>query len=133
MAGTGADSTMAASSAATVAWANRARMGSPSRSATERSAMSMADAPSVICEELPAVMSGAVSGSQLCAGGSPAIDSIEPLRRMPSSAGQNLTGGQPSSSLIGTGTASRGEVRRNPRPPPPAGGSPGSTRPSPRG
>jgi hypothetical protein len=58
VAGTGADSTMAASSAATVAWANRPRMGRPSRSANERSAMSMAAAPSVIWEELPAVMSG---------------------------------------------------------------------------
>ena len=59
---------MAASSAATAKWAKRARMGSPSRSATERSAMSMAAAPSVICEEFPAVMSGAVSGSQVWAG-----------------------------------------------------------------
>ena len=41
--------------------------------------MSMAAAPSVICEEFPAVMSGAVSGSQFCAGGSPAIDSMEPV------------------------------------------------------
>ena len=78
VAGTGADSTMAASSAATVAWANRARTGSPSRSATDRSAISMAAAPSVICDEFPAVMSGAVSGSQFCAGGSPASASIVP-------------------------------------------------------
>ncbi len=85
MAGTGADSTTAASSAATVAWAKRPRMGRPRRSATDRSAMSMAAAPSVIWEEFPAVMSGAVSGSQFWAGGSPAMASIEPLRRMPSS------------------------------------------------
>ena len=44
-------------------------MGSPSRSATRRSATSIAAAPSVICEEFPAVMSGAVSGSHFWAGG----------------------------------------------------------------
>ena len=60
MTGTGADSTMTASSAVTAKWAKRARIGRPSDSATERSAMSMAAAPSVVCEALPAVMSGAV-------------------------------------------------------------------------
>ncbi len=66
----------------------------------------MAAAPSVICEELPAVMSGAVSGSQFCAGASPAIDSMEPLRRMPSSASSRPPENVPSSSFNGTGTAS---------------------------
>ena len=56
-------------------------MGRPSSSAAARSAMSMAAAPSVICDELPAVMSGAVSGSQLCAGGSAASASMR--RRAP--------------------------------------------------
>ena len=106
MAGTGADSTMAASSAATVAWAKRARTGRPSRSATERSAMSMAAAPSVIWEAFPAVMSGAVSGSQLCAGGRPARASSEALRRMPSSASRDWPVKVPSSALTGTATAS---------------------------
>ena len=41
------------------------------------------------------MMSGAVSGSQFCAGGSPASDSIEPFRRMPSSGLQHPTGERP--------------------------------------
>ena len=47
--------------------------------------MSMAAAPSVVCEEFPAVMSGAVSGSQLWAGGSAARAWRVEERRMPSS------------------------------------------------
>ena len=93
--GTGADSTMAASSAATAKCAKRARTGRPSASATARSAMSMAAAPSVVCDELPAVMSGAVSGSQLCAGGSAASASSVEVRRMPSSVAQELPGEAP--------------------------------------
>ncbi len=98
---------MAASSAATAKWAKRARTGRPSDSATARSAMSMAAAPSVVCDELPAVMSGAVSGSQLCAGGSAASASIVELRRMPSSLRRYSPVSVPSSALIGTATASR--------------------------
>ena len=66
----------------------------------------MAAAPSVIWDEFPAVMSGAVSGSQLWAGGSPAIASIEPFRRIPSSASRWAPVNDPSSALIGTGIAS---------------------------
>ena len=94
MTGTGADSTMAASSAATAKAWKRARMGSPRRSATDRSAMSMAAAPSVICDELPAVMSGAVSGSKDCAGGSD---------------GQALQGGVPADALVGARATCAGE------------------------
>ena len=108
--GTGAESTMAASSAATAKWAKRARIGRPSASATERSAMSMAAAPSVVCDELPAVMSGAVSGSQCWAGGSAASASSVELRRMPSSDRRNSPVRLPSSALIGTAMASRAEV-----------------------
>ena len=107
VAGTGADSTMAASSPATAKWAKRARIGNPRCSATDRSAMSMAAAPSVICDELPAVMSGAVSGSQLCAGGSAASASIVVARRMPSSAERTSPLGAPASSFTGTGRISR--------------------------
>ena len=46
--GTGADSTMAASSAVTAKCAKRARIGRPSDSATARSAINMAAAPSVV-------------------------------------------------------------------------------------
>ena len=54
--------------------------------------MSIAAAPSVVCDELPAVMSGAVSGSQCWAAGSPANASIVEERRMPSSARSNSPG-----------------------------------------
>ena len=86
---------MAASSAVTAKCANRARIGRPSASATDRSAMSMAAAPSVVCDELPAVMSGAVSGSQCCAGGSAASASAVEVRRMPSSTREDLPGERP--------------------------------------
>ncbi len=69
--------------------------------------MSMAAAPSVVCEELPAVMSGAVSGSQFWAGGRAASASIVEERRMPSSARRNSPVRLPSSALMGTATASR--------------------------
>ena len=98
---------MAASSAATAKWAKRARTGRPSSSATARSAISMAAAPSVVCDELPAVMEGAVSGSQLWAGASAASFSIVEPRRMPSSVRRNSPVRLPSSALIGTGMASR--------------------------
>ena len=49
------------SSAATTKCRNAARTVRPSDSATERSAMSMAAAPSEVCEAFPAVMSGATS------------------------------------------------------------------------
>ena len=104
--GTGAESTTAASSARTAKWAKRARMGRPSASAVERSAMSMAAAPSVICEELPAVICRAVSGSQLWAGGSLARPSMVPVLRMPSSSRRNSPVGEPSSPFSGTATAS---------------------------
>ena len=105
--GTGADNTMAASSAATAKWAKRARIGRPNDSATERSAMSMAAAPSVVWDEFPAVMSGAVSGSQLWAGGSAASASIVEERRMPSSLRRDSPVRLPSSALMGTAIASR--------------------------
>ena len=57
VAGTGADSEPR-SSAATTKCRNTARTVRPSDSATERSAMSMAAAPSEVCEAFPAVMSG---------------------------------------------------------------------------
>ena len=63
--------------------------------------MSMAAAPSVVCDELPAVMSGAVSGSQFWAGGSAASASIVEERRMPSSVRRNSPVRLPSSALIG--------------------------------
>src|SRR5207237_1375101 len=69
--GLGADSVTTGSSASTAKCRSLARTGRPSRSAVSRLAISMAAAPSVICDELPAVMSGAVSGSQLWAGGDP--------------------------------------------------------------
>ena len=97
---------MAASSAATAKAWKRARMGSPSFSATDRSAISMAAAPSVICEEFPAVMSGAVSGSNDCAGGSAASASRVVVRAGCPRRGQDLTGEVPSSSRMGTGMAS---------------------------
>ena len=70
--GTGAESTSTGSSAATAKWAKRARIGRPSRSATERSAISIAEAPSVICDELPAVIAGAGWSSETHAGGNDA-------------------------------------------------------------
>ena len=69
--------------------------------------MSMAAAPSVVCDELPAVMSGAVSGSQCWAGGSVASASAVVVRRIPSSARRNSPVRLPSSALIGTARASR--------------------------
>src|SRR5689334_5459314 len=57
--GFGADSTSTGSSARTAKCTNRARTGSPRRSAVARSAMSIAEAPSLIGDEFPAVMSGA--------------------------------------------------------------------------
>ena len=54
--------------------------------------MSIADAPSVICDELPAVISGAGWSSDSHAGGSAASVSIVPSRRMPSSAVEHVAG-----------------------------------------
>ena len=68
--------------------------------------MSIAAAPSDICDAFPAVMSGAIDGSQDAAEGSAAIDSIVPPRRMPSSASRSSPVSRPSASLIGTGTNS---------------------------
>ena len=85
---------------------SRARIGRPSRSAVALSATIIADAPSVICDELPAVMSGAVSGSHDWAGDRPDRDSIEPFRRMPSSDSKNPPDTVPSSPFSGTGRAS---------------------------
>ena len=68
--------------------------------------MSMAAAPSVICDELPAVMSGAVSGSKDWAGGSEASRSKVVSLRMPSSVRRNWSVRVPSSSRMGTGIAS---------------------------
>ena len=51
-------------------------------------------------------MSGAVSGSQFWAGGSPASASSVAFRRMPSSVSRDSPVGVPSSPLTGTGTAS---------------------------
>ena len=59
----------------------------------------MAAAPSVVCDALPAVMSGAVSGSQFWAGGSAASASRVELRRMPSSLRRNSPVRLPSSRL----------------------------------
>ena len=69
--------------------------------------MSMAAAPSFICEEFPAVMSGAVSGSHDWAGGSAASFSRVPPRRMPSSIVSDSPVKDPSSDRRGTGTTSR--------------------------
>ena len=52
------------------------------------------------------MMSGAVSGSQDWAGGSPASDSMVPVRRMPSSVSRDPPVSFPSSSFSGTGRAS---------------------------
>jgi hypothetical protein len=49
----------------------------------------MAAAPSVVWDEFPAVMSGAVSGSHCWAGGSDASFSRLEDRRMPSSLARN--------------------------------------------
>ena len=70
--GLGADSTRMASSPPTAKCRNTARYGRPRRSATDRSATSIAAAPSEVCDELPAVMSGAMAGSHLAAEPRPA-------------------------------------------------------------
>jgi hypothetical protein len=57
----------------------------------------MAAAPSVVWDELPAVMDGAVSGSQLWAGGSEASFSSVEVRRMPSSISSEVPVKVPSS------------------------------------
>ena len=106
VAGFGADSTSTASSPATTMWRITARTGRPSVSAVDRSAMSIAEEPSDICDELPAVMSGAIEGSHEAADASAPSDSIVPPRRMPSSASSTPPVSRPSASLIGTGTSS---------------------------
>ena len=131
--GTGADSTMAASSAATAKWAKRARMGRPSRSATERSAISMAAAPSVVCDELPAVMSGAVSGSQLWAGARAARDSMVPPRADPLVGLERLAGERAVLGLDGDGDRLLGEVPAVPGLGGPAVALAGRRRPCPPG
>ena len=68
--------------------------------------MSMAAAPSVICDELPAVMSGAAS-SHPWADASDASFSSVVSRRMPSSTVSVSPVRVPSSSLTGTGRISR--------------------------
>ncbi len=52
--------------------------------------MIIADAPSVICDALPAVMSGAGWSSETHAGASAASASSEALRRIPSSASSTV-------------------------------------------
>jgi hypothetical protein len=83
--GTGAESTSTGSSAATAKCVNRARIGRPSLSAVSRLATIIADAASFICDELPAVMLGAWSGSHDIAGARPPRISIVVPGRMPSS------------------------------------------------
>ena len=104
--GLGADSTSTASSAPTTMWRMRARIGRPSASATDRSATSMAAAPSLICDELPAVMAGARAGSHPAADGRPARMSVVVPGRIPSSVSTSSPVGSPSGPLRGTGTIS---------------------------
>ncbi len=72
--------------------------------------MSIAAAPSVICDELPAVMAGAGWSADSHAGFSAASASREALRRMPSSVASISPVSSPvSASLTGTGTISPGK------------------------
>ena len=74
--------------------------------------MSIAAAPSVICDEFPAVMSGAVSGSNDCAGASEASRSKVVSLRMPSSVREELVGDGALVVTDGDGDGLLGEVAR---------------------
>ncbi len=106
MTGFGADSTSTASSPPTAKWRNTARIGRPRASATERSAISIAAAPSEVCDELPAVMSGAIAGSHFAADCRPARISTVVSGRIPSSASMISPVSAPCSSLTATGRIS---------------------------
>ena len=105
--GFGADSTSTGSSASTAKCTKRARIGRPSRSAVARSAISIADAPSLIGDEFPAVMSGAGCSSDSQTAGNSASCSSDVPRRIASSLRSTSPVGSPCSSMSGTGRTSR--------------------------